>query len=146
MAAGDFYFAINATFRFFQDRYGQAALETYWRALGKGYYRPLIERFRSEGLPGVESYWRDFFEKEPGGAVSVSRKDNVVEIDVRDRAHLVVDEPAKHQVVRQRIDVGKSDQVADDRTDGGSSPASRRERGGEAIHTADLDRDLPRQL
>jgi hypothetical protein len=84
MAAGDFYFAINATFRFFQDRYGQAALEAYWRALGKGYYRPLIERFRSEGLPSVESYWRDFFEKEPGGEVSVNRKDNVVEIDVRD--------------------------------------------------------------
>src|SRR5215213_2012419 len=69
-----------------------------------------------------------------------------VEIDVRDGAHLIVDEPAEHQVVRQRIDVGKSNQVADDRADGGPSPASGREGGGEAIHTADLDRDLPRQL
>ena len=67
-----------------------------------------------------------------------------VEIDVRDGAHLVVDEPAKHQVVCQRIDVGESDQVTDDRADGGPSSASGRKCGGEAIHTADLDRDLSR--
>lgn len=84
MAAGDFYFAINATFRFFQERYGEEALEKYWRALGRGYYRPLIDRFKREGLSGVAVYWRDFFEREPGGDFSVTRNGDRVEIDVRD--------------------------------------------------------------
>src|SRR5215212_1022004 len=69
-----------------------------------------------------------------------------VEIDIRNGAHLIVDEPAKHQVVCQWIDVGEPDQVADDRADGGPTPASRRKRGREAVHTADLDRDLARKL
>ena len=37
-----------------------------------------------------------------------------VEIDVRDGAHLIIDEPAKHQVMRQRVDVRESDQITDD--------------------------------
>lgn len=84
MAAGDFYFAINATFRFILDNYGEAALADYWRAMGAEYYAPLSKRFREGGLDAVESYWRDFFQEEPGGDVRVSRSNHAVEIDVRD--------------------------------------------------------------
>lgn len=84
MAAGDFYFAINATFRFFLERYGEEALKDYWRALGAEYYAPLGERFRVGGLEAVESYWREFFAQEPGGDVGVARSAGAVEIDVRD--------------------------------------------------------------
>lgn len=84
MAAGDFYFAINATFRFFLDRYGEDALVAYWRAIGQEYFAPLIARFRNGGLDAVEQYWADFFRAEPGGDVRVGRRDDEVEIDVRD--------------------------------------------------------------
>ena len=83
MAAADFYFAINATFRFILQNYGQKALVDYWHALGTEYYAPLIERFRSGGLDEVERYWQAFFEEEPGGQVTVAQHDGAVEIDVR---------------------------------------------------------------
>jgi hypothetical protein len=84
MAAGDFYFAINATFRFIHERHGEEALIAYWRRLGKEYYRPLIERFREKGLEAAEAYWREFFDKEPGGEVEVIREEDRVAIAVAD--------------------------------------------------------------
>ena len=84
MAAGDFYFAINATFRFILENYGEAALIAYWRAMGDEYYAPLARRFHDGGLDEVERFWRAFFEAEPGGAVRVSSDDGAVEIDVQD--------------------------------------------------------------
>ena len=53
MAAPDFYFAINATFRFIEERWGEEALNRYWDAMGRGYYAPLSARFRSGGLAAV---------------------------------------------------------------------------------------------
>lgn len=82
MAAGDFYFAINATFRFFLDNYGEIALDDYWRALGGGYYAPLAARFRAGGLDEAARYWSGFFAQEPGGEVAVTRTESAVEIDV----------------------------------------------------------------
>ncbi|NUM53854.1 MAG: hypothetical protein HUU46_09450 [Candidatus Hydrogenedentes bacterium] len=84
MAAGDFYFAINATFRFILNNYGEQALIDYWRSMGEEYFAPLSERFRSGGLDEVESYWRTFFAAEPGGDVHVAQQDGCVTIDVRD--------------------------------------------------------------
>ncbi|MCA9450660.1 MAG: hypothetical protein KC931_26290 [Candidatus Omnitrophica bacterium] len=84
MAAGDFYFAINATFRFIHDRHGEEALIAYWRKMGKEYYRPLIDQFRQGGLEAVETYWRGFFDSEPGGEVEVSRTAHGVELAVLD--------------------------------------------------------------
>jgi hypothetical protein len=84
MAAGDFYFAINATFRFFLRHHGEEGLRRYWTAMGTEHYAPLAERFREGGLPAVEQYWADFFRQEPGGDVVVSRSPEEVTIDVRD--------------------------------------------------------------
>ncbi|HHX39655.1 MAG TPA: hypothetical protein GX715_06785 [Armatimonadetes bacterium] len=83
MAAPDFYFAINATFRFIEERWGEEALNRYWDAMGRGYYAPLSARFRSGGLAAVEGYWRAFFAEEPGGAVEVRREGDRVAIRVR---------------------------------------------------------------
>ncbi|MCL4217116.1 MAG: hypothetical protein KJ052_08960 [Candidatus Hydrogenedentes bacterium] len=84
MAAGDFYFAINATFRFIHDSYGKPALIAYWQKLGAEFFAPLADRFRAGGLSAVAEYWREFFDNEPGGDVEVTRHGNHVEIDVRD--------------------------------------------------------------
>ncbi|MBX7255997.1 MAG: hypothetical protein K1Y02_06515 [Candidatus Hydrogenedentes bacterium] len=84
MAAGDFYFAINATFRFILQQFGEQALIDYWRAMGEEYYAPLSKRFREGGLEEVERYWREFFAVEPGGDVVVTASDDSVEIDVRE--------------------------------------------------------------
>lgn len=83
MAAGDFYFAINATFRFIHERFGPDALIAYWRSLGREYYAPLGARFRSGGLPAVADYWADFFAHEPGGQVAVTRGETAVMLDVQ---------------------------------------------------------------
>ncbi|MCA9433709.1 MAG: hypothetical protein KC940_24530 [Candidatus Omnitrophica bacterium] len=83
MAAGDFYFAINATFRFFLENYGEEALHRYWTAMGKEYFEPLSRRFQAGGLPEVEKYWTEFFETEPSGEVEVTRSNDRVEIEVK---------------------------------------------------------------
>lgn len=84
MAAPDFYFAINATFRFVYDRWGEEGLARYWQAMGREYFAPLARRFREGGLPAVEAYWRSFFAAEPGGEVAVHPVGEQVEIAVRD--------------------------------------------------------------
>ena len=83
MAAGDFYFAINATFRFILESYGEQALFAYWRAMGDEYFAPLSARFREGGLNAVAAYWREFFDKEPGGEVEVTHHGERVILDVR---------------------------------------------------------------
>jgi len=84
MAAGDFYFAVNATFRFIHDKWGEEALIDYWRSLGGEYYAFLADRFRTGGLDEVERYWREYFAAEPDGDVLVRRRGDEVEIEVRD--------------------------------------------------------------
>lgn len=82
MAAPDFYFAINATFRHIYNTYGEEALIAYWEAMGQEYFHYLSEQFREGGLAAVEKYWREFFNQEPGGDVEVSRKADGVEVRV----------------------------------------------------------------
>ena len=84
MPAGDFYFAINATFRFIHDTFGKDALVNYWVCMAREYYADIAARFRQGGLEEVRRYWADYFAHEPGGDVTVSLTDKGVEIDVRD--------------------------------------------------------------
>lgn len=79
----DFYFAINATFRFIHDRFGIEGLRRYWRQLGENYYRPVSEQWRDGGLNAVANYWRDFFQAEPGAEVEVTEQENQVRLEVR---------------------------------------------------------------
>lgn len=80
MAAADFYFAINATFRHLYQNYGEAALIAYWQALGEEYFDFLSRRFREGRLDAVAEYWSEFFAAEPGGEVDVIRHIDRVEI------------------------------------------------------------------
>jgi hypothetical protein len=79
----DFYFAVNATFRFIRARFGLEKLREYWTALGAGYYRPVSERWRARGLAGVAEYWRAFFQAEPGAEVEVTESPDEVRVAVR---------------------------------------------------------------
>jgi len=82
VGAADFYFAINATFRFVLARFGIEGLRRYWRDLGRGYYAPVSERWRS-GLGAVAEYWRAFFAAEPGGEVEVCVSAEDVRVEVK---------------------------------------------------------------
>jgi hypothetical protein len=84
MSAGDFYFAINATFRFIHDTYGKDALVDYWTSMAREYHAGVADRFSSSGLEEVRRYWTDYFAHEPGGDVSVSLTPRGVELDVVD--------------------------------------------------------------
>lgn len=83
MAAPDFYFAINATFRWVHANWGDEGLERYWQAMGREHFAPVTERFAAGGLPAVRDYWRDFFCGEPGGDVTVELTGDEVVIEVR---------------------------------------------------------------
>jgi hypothetical protein len=80
--AADFYFAINATFRFIRRQAGAEALVRYWQDLGRSYLRPVHERWKEHGLPAIASYWRAFFAAEPGAEVKVTENPDSVTLDV----------------------------------------------------------------
>lgn len=84
VAAGDFYFAINATFRFIFEKWGEQGLIDYWETMAREYHAPISARFREGGLPEVASFWRRYFDHEPGGDVRVVHREDAVEIVVRD--------------------------------------------------------------
>lgn len=79
----DFYFAINATFRFLLARFGGEKLREYWTDLGTGYFKPVSDQWQQRGLPGVAAYWRAFFAAEPGAEVEVVELADEVRLEVR---------------------------------------------------------------
>lgn len=84
MSAGDFYYGINATFRFVHDSWGKEALVDYWTSMAHEYHAEVSDLFRDGGLDEVERYWSDYFAKEPGGEVTVRQANDQVEIRVDD--------------------------------------------------------------
>ena len=83
VGAADFYFAINATFRFVLGKFGIAGLREYWTELGTKYFAPVAARWNARGLPAVAEYWRAFFAAEPGAEVEVSETKEGVTLDVK---------------------------------------------------------------
>ena len=82
VGAADFYFAINATFRFILQRFGLEGLRRYWTDLGIQYYAPVAAAWKQRGLPGIAAYWRAFFAAEPGADVQVQHADEAVVVEV----------------------------------------------------------------
>lgn len=83
VGAADFYFAINATFRFILKNRGTDGLHRYWTDLGRRYFAPVTVRWLHCGLPGVADYWRAFFKAEPGAEVEVSQSAETVTLNVK---------------------------------------------------------------
>ncbi len=83
VGAADFYFAINATFRFILDRFGLEGLHRYWKDLGSGYFAPVSNRWRAKGLAGIEEYFRAFFKAEPDADVEIRQIDAMVIVEVK---------------------------------------------------------------
>ncbi len=81
--AADFYFAINATFRFILARTGIEGLRRYWTDLGTSYFAPVSERWKAKGLAGIEEYWRAFFKAEPDSDVEVQQSAETVTVNVK---------------------------------------------------------------
>ena len=78
--SADFYYAINATFRFLLDRFGREGWQRYLTEMGRGYFAPVNRQWRDEGLPAVARYWRAFFAAEPGARVEVTEHPDRVEV------------------------------------------------------------------
>ncbi len=79
----DFYYAINATFRFVLTRSGIGKLREYWGELGAGYFKPVSDQWTQCGLAGVADYWRAFFQAEPGAEVEVQELADEVRLEVK---------------------------------------------------------------
>ena len=69
-----------------------------------------------------------------------------VEVDVRHRGELVVEEAPEREVVRDRIDVREPGQVADDRADRAAAPTPRRQEAAGRVAAAHLQGAFPREL
>jgi len=83
VGAADFYFGINATFRFVLKKFGPDGLRRYWTDLGTRYFAPVAERWNVGGMPAVAEYWRAFFAAEPGAEVEVRQSPDEVTLDVK---------------------------------------------------------------
>ena len=83
VGAADFYFAINATFRFILGRFELDGLRRYWADLGAQYYEPVSASWRQRGLAGVAEYWRAIFAAEPGAVTDVTEDGTAVVVEVR---------------------------------------------------------------
>jgi len=83
VGAADFYFAINATFRFVLKQSGVEGLRRYWTDLGKDYMAPVSKAWEMHGLPGIAQYWRAFFRAEPGAEVDVTLQNDSAVLDVK---------------------------------------------------------------
>lgn len=82
MAAPDFYFAINATFRHLHDVCGKEALIDYWRSLGHEYYRPRTDRWKHGDLQTLAADWREYFAEEPQAVVEVTVTASTVKLNI----------------------------------------------------------------
>lgn len=81
--AADFYFAINATFRFILRRLGKDGLRAYWSDMGTHYYAPVSAQWKRDGVAGVADYLEAFFGAEPGAEVVVRRRPDETLLEVR---------------------------------------------------------------
>lgn len=82
--AADFYYAVNATFRFLLARVGPDGWRRYLEDLGRDYYAPVNRQWKDGGLPAVATYWRAFFAAEPGATVEVKETSDRVELHVHE--------------------------------------------------------------
>ncbi len=82
--SADFYFAINATFRYLMARQGHAGWRRYLEEMGRGYFAPVNRQWAQGGLNAVARYWRAFFAAEPGAVVEVVERPDRVELHVRE--------------------------------------------------------------
>lgn len=83
VGAADFYFAINATFRFILQRFDREGLEKYWTELGEKYYAPVSRSWTQSGLTGVAAYWKSFFAAEPDASVEIHSTEHSVTLEVK---------------------------------------------------------------
>ncbi|MDB6028669.1 MAG: hypothetical protein JWM68_4892 [Verrucomicrobiales bacterium] len=83
VGAADFYFAINATFRFIQNKFGMEGLQRYWTDLGTQYFAPVSQSWKDKGLDGIATYWKAFFAAEPKAEVDVITKQDSVVLEIK---------------------------------------------------------------
>ena len=69
-----------------------------------------------------------------------------VEVDVRQRGELLVEEAPEQELVGDRVDVAQAGEMADDRGDARAAAAPRRQQRARVVGPAHLDRDLAREL
>lgn len=99
--AADFYYGINATFRFILNRCGADAWHQYLRQMGREYYAPVNLRWQNGGLKAVARYWRAFFAAEPGAEVNVIEQSDRIEVRVSQCPAIKHLRDGKREIVRE---------------------------------------------
>lgn len=99
--AAGFYSGINATFRFFLKRFGEAGWRRYLEELGRDYFAPVNQQWRAGGLGALARYWRAFFAAEPGAQVKVEELPDRVEVRVMQCPAIKFLREGKRDIVRE---------------------------------------------
>lgn len=99
--SADFYYAINATFRFILKHRGHGGWVLYLEELGRGYFAPVNRQWQKGGLNAVARYWRAFFAAEPGASVEVVEQLDRVEIRVNECPAIKHLRAAGREIVRE---------------------------------------------
>ena len=83
MGAADFFFAVNATFRYILENHGEGALHRYWQEMGAGHYCAVTEAISDRGLVALKEHWEQLFPEEPGSEVELALDGNCLTLTVK---------------------------------------------------------------
>lgn len=97
----DFFYGVNATFRFIIQRLGHDGWRRYLAEMGRGYFAPVNQQWSQGGLKAVAGYWRAFFAAEPGAIVDVVEQPDRVEVRVRECPAIKHLRAGKREIVRE---------------------------------------------
>lgn len=80
-AIQEWYGAYNVIFNWFKENYGKDDLVEYWKFIANSCYGETIEKFRNEGLEGIEEYFSEIFDKD-GGTYKTKLEENKLVFEV----------------------------------------------------------------
>ncbi|MDB6170481.1 MAG: hypothetical protein JWM88_3345 [Verrucomicrobia bacterium] len=101
VGSADFYFAVNATFRFILGRLGREGWIRYLEEMGRGYFDPVNRQWSRDGLAGLARYWREFFQAEPNAVVNVVELPDRVEVRVSECPAIKHLRAGQREIVRE---------------------------------------------
>ena len=80
-AIREWYSGYSIIYNWFEDRYGNQALEDYWHFIAKEVYSDLAEAFQKGGLPYIRGYFQEIIE-EDDGKVRFDQTENSLTVEI----------------------------------------------------------------
>ncbi len=76
-AIREWYGGYSMIYRWFEDNFGEEALEEYWHYIAREVYTPLADKFREGGPAYIAAYFPEIILEDEGKLIVESDKDSV---------------------------------------------------------------------